>query len=1299
LVYPIAATKKNQTNNDETDKDQMKPLVANETPITSQRPSKANKYEQKEKKSYADFLIDRPFNANQSKSENETTFHLMNCLRHRLRIDTHHLETDNEGNTTNTSFDSNLETALRALSLSSPPSQNSSLLVGDNEGINFKVNSLYDTLLQLIDEFDATGVAEIFRLLLERRSAIPLFVPESGKHYLSLMRQVTLPEIDTMSGLGENKSLMRVAVISCRQRNQSQTCDILKNVFHIDSIHSYDFTTSNFSSETMLAEIGRGCIVTEESGSQIHQNVLVVHVIGDFRPLWSFLRRFADCYLIEDSIIKTESFFSSFLTEDKNREMQSEDNNLEERKKLIGCIWKPSNGKANVKAKDINGFRYLHIEDQLSCKTLSILKSGVVTCMKEISTQPNFMKNRWMLCEIPILEAEGYSSLECVSPTEIKSSIAESVTNLGDVKKNEFVLQKNFLQEAKYEEEKMENRLNDAKVRELDGKIKTCRENRRADTQQVENNALLQTFLNLISNQDRCSRVLSIKVLEKELAKRGEKELGPLSETITSLWASYNEKLSSNAVDETDLNSDKEKLRSAKSNLIESALNIEHLWRELSQLYTTILEPEKRSPVIEGIPRLAAQHLLDGFCLELLDGDSNMIHMNWITKVFDELGTMIKNNRIFVLSVMGIQSSGKSTLLNTMFGIRMRTSVGQCTRGVNMQLLAVEGRPEYDYILLLDTEGTRSPGYHGLTGSEKRDNQMATLSILLSDATIVVIPGENDAAVKEILPIVLMAYQGSKLAEENGGRLTSRMFFVYNRIDTSQENKMASIIQALGTSLREAFSQVQKSTDLKSEDPFSNIKLNACDPSGSGVCILGNVKKQSKPPGDVPDEAYGERLNQFRENIDRQVTNAKGGNFSWKSRSIGDFSRYIGKVWKCICSANFTFNFLTVLEHMSFDKLDFEYKGIERKLAEAYQESFAKLKQRMIKLIEEQNQLSCSTSMRGPDGQIEENNDENSSISFETFEVKFREELHLTKQELDKEVEDMVKKDGREKWSRQFEEIWKNNKKDQAFYWKCNLYNAFNRLFHYERHVEQYKKKMRKEINQLFKSSTDSNVSDWTEEEKKTKFEEMFKNILDETKNKFPPKDVSNEIEKVYQNSNPINSRKIELKWPDNENDGEKPDGSHSSLTEYFKTAFNSKVEQEQENRNNLCFESVLATVNRIASGKLCYDDSIISDVICEVDLAIKKCKLIENSEVQFMHVCGMKHIVHLMQVIEKKWETENSVSAKLESSKEIMRKYFVMVSQGVKTTQLFAATMAVTLENVITSGIYNYRQYNLKIM
>lgn len=79
-----------------------------------------------------------------------------------------------------------------------------------------------------------------------------------------------------------------------------------------------------------------------------------------------------------------------------------------------------------------------------------------------------------------------------------------------------------------------------------------------------------------------------------------------------------------------------------------------------------------------------------------------------------------------------------------------------------MQLLAVEGRREYDYILFLDTEVTRSPEYHGLTDSKKRDNQMATLSILLADATVIVIPGENDVVIKEILQkAVMLAYQGS----------------------------------------------------------------------------------------------------------------------------------------------------------------------------------------------------------------------------------------------------------------------------------------------------------------------------------------------------------------------------------------------------------------------------------------------------------------------------------------------------------------------------------------------------------
>jgi hypothetical protein len=350
-----------------------------------------------------------------------------------------------------------------------------------------------------------------------------------------------------------------------------------------------------------------------------------------------------------------------------------------------------------------------------------------------------------MLCQIPILFREEYGALECVSPTEIKSSITKSVQDLGKVKKTEFLLQKNYRQQAKHEEAKSEHCLNEEKLREEDDKIKSCRELRRADACLVQNHPLLQLFLSLLAYEDSCSRVLSVRVLEKELAERSERELGPLLEEIRKLSASFFDQSSkeannNNATEKNVLKLTRENLHRAKTNFIDSALSIEHIWRELSHLYTS-MKPENRSLTIRSIPRLAAQHLLDGFCLELLDGDSNMIHMEWVTEVLHELGKLIgklKRERIFVLSVMGIQSSGKSTLLNTMFGIQMRTSVGMCTRGVNMQLLAVEGRPEYDYILLLDTEGTRAPEYHGLPGREKRDNQMATLSILLSDATIIV---------------------------------------------------------------------------------------------------------------------------------------------------------------------------------------------------------------------------------------------------------------------------------------------------------------------------------------------------------------------------------------------------------------------------------------------------------------------------------------------------------------------------------------------------------------------------------
>jgi predicted GTPase len=61
-----------------------------------------------------------------------------------------------------------------------------------------------------------------------------------------------------------------------------------------------------------------------------------------------------------------------------------------------------------------------------------------------------------------------------------------------------------------------------------------------------------------------------------------------------------------------------------------------------------------------------------------------------------------------VLSVVGPQSSGKSLLLNTLFGVNFLSSAGRCTRGVYGCLINIKNSAKYKQILLLDTEGINS---------------------------------------------------------------------------------------------------------------------------------------------------------------------------------------------------------------------------------------------------------------------------------------------------------------------------------------------------------------------------------------------------------------------------------------------------------------------------------------------------------------------------------------------------------------------------------------------------------------
>ena len=164
--------------------------------------------------------------------------------------------------------------------------------------------------------------------------------------------------------------------------------------------------------------------------------------------------------------------------------------------------------------------------------------------------------------------------------------------------------------------------------------------------------------------------------------------------------------------------------------------------------------------------------------LELMDGDASHVPALWVMAVIEKLKVVCGKNareknggKTFILSILGIQSTGKSTLLNTLFGLRFNVSAGRCTRGAYIQLLPLNNllrqQIDCDYVLIVDTEGLRAPElqFEGL----KHDNELATFVIGIADATIIDIYGEAPGDLDDILQTSLHAFIRMRNVEMNPG--------------------------------------------------------------------------------------------------------------------------------------------------------------------------------------------------------------------------------------------------------------------------------------------------------------------------------------------------------------------------------------------------------------------------------------------------------------------------------------------------------------------------------------------------
>ncbi|KAJ8032355.1 Interferon-induced very large GTPase 1 [Holothuria leucospilota] len=178
--------------------------------------------------------------------------------------------------------------------------------------------------------------------------------------------------------------------------------------------------------------------------------------------------------------------------------------------------------------------------------------------------------------------------------------------------------------------------------------------------------------------------------------------------------------------------------------LMHNKYDKESVTKFLIDYFEHCVEEEER----RRIATFGARILLSGRPLELVQGDTYRVPTKWIEKVLEETTRLFKtqNTRVFVISAIGVQNSGKSCLLNTVFKTCFPVGSGQRSKGMGFQLLKISESQKKvlkcDFIAVIDTEGIHEPDLKPFQGTE-REISLTAFVMLISDLALLNVAGET----------------------------------------------------------------------------------------------------------------------------------------------------------------------------------------------------------------------------------------------------------------------------------------------------------------------------------------------------------------------------------------------------------------------------------------------------------------------------------------------------------------------------------------------------------------------------
>ncbi|CAM4540461.1 unnamed protein product [Caretta caretta] len=424
-------------------------------------------------------------------------------------------------------------------------------------------------------------------------------------------------------------------------------------------------------------------------------------------------------------------------------------------------------------------------------------------------------------------------------------------------------------------------------------------------------NDLMRSVLEILQSHSETTKKYFLQWLKVFMDDLSSDRLAELRQKYHVLWSQLLEVTDPGENGDSE-NVLKSNLETVSAEITASTIGLEHILREVAQIYEALgTLPQEDQHFLE-LPQIAADLMASGYPIELMDGDASYVPLKWVRAVFDKLTEKLGDKKVFVLSVLGIQSTGKSTLLNAMFGLQFSVSAGRCTRGAFMQLIKVDENLQQslhiDYILVVDTEGLRAME---LTSKStlNHDNELATFVIGLGNMTLINIFGENPSEMQDVLQIAVQAFLRMKQV-----KLSPSCLFVHQNVGeiTAKEQNMEGqrrLQQKLDemtiTAAQQEFCDVNRFSDVIRFDVNTHIHYFAHLWEGD-------------PPMAPPNPSYSQNVQELKSKILMAATKESKGSVL----RLSELRVRIGDLWKALLNENFVFSFKNTLEIAAYNRLE-----------------------------------------------------------------------------------------------------------------------------------------------------------------------------------------------------------------------------------------------------------------------------------------------------------------------------------------------------------------------------------------